>query len=224
MTQQNKRPLWLTTFLILTFISACTQPYKKFDGHLAGGRCDRALKELPENDPMIKLTHKTEQAAGTLLSYSFVGASYTAEVLWDATGHTLVLIALCGPMLAAVVASNASSGSSSEQPGSMNCLPMGTVDGGVLSAPPLGRRALKSSKSLRCPKVDSIYDSLRKVSDCYESSGEIKDLAKALKNYEGLINSTDFFACLDPLRQRHATQKVKTLKGTLATFSMNQGH
>jgi hypothetical protein len=181
---------------LLFILPSCTSKEKDFRRELASGRCDQALINLPQRDSMIKLADKSEQAAGSVLSYAFVGASYTAEVLLDAAGGTVMFVALCGVPVVLTVAALAASngGGGSVGTGSVfGCFP-GKLD--ALESPPLGRQAVKSTQDMRCPNVKSLSRSLRAVASCYEERGGVDNLIKAKANLAAVQESKDFFLCL----------------------------
>jgi hypothetical protein len=170
-------------------LTGCVAKTKQFNQHVVAGRCDEAVLNLPQHDPLVKLANRSEQAAGSVLSFAFVGASYTTEVLWDVAGGTVMAIALCSPVLLASVTSTVGTDDKSK----IKCLP-GRID--ALGAPPLGRQALKRTQGLRCPDLASLSRSLRSVSSCYEARGGKENFHKAEQNLKAVIDSEDFYACL----------------------------
>jgi hypothetical protein len=199
----------LATILVLTHLTqvSCSSPTKKFEQHLSGGNCEQALDELPENDLGVKLIGHTQQVGGTVASYAFTGASYTAEILWDVTGTTIMFVALCGPMMAAIVATNGVGTTPTTAP--LKCLP-GKVDS--LSAPPLGRRAYRSSKPMRCPPLESLSQSMRKVAACFENRNTEPDLQRAYQSLKAIRESGDFFDCLPNQEQSAVLQALDSLQ------------
>jgi hypothetical protein len=187
--------------LSLTFAgSGCSTAHEKtFSDKITEGRCDEALIELPERDPLVHLTSQTKQAADTVLSYTFVGASYTAEVLWDVAGGTVMVIALCAVPLAVIGGMYAASNSSATYsntnsgPQPLICIP-GKIT--ALGAPPLGRQSLEATKEMRCPDLKSLSHSIRRVAACFETKGGKDDLEKAEKSLKALQNSQQFYQCL----------------------------
>lgn len=171
-------------------LAGCVSKQKKaaFDEHLHLGRCDEALTNLPENDPLVKVARDSEHAGKAILSYAFVGASYTAEVLWDVTGGTVMFVALCGPMVLAGTAATYVGGDTR-----IGCIP-GRFD--ALEAPPLGRQAVASTRAMRCPEVAPLSRSLRAVASCYESRGGEENLRKAEAQLKAIRKSADFVSCL----------------------------
>lgn len=201
MTPQSVLRL-LISFLVI-FTLSCTHTKKDFNGLIENGRCDEALTKVPENDPLVKLSLNGKQAMGTVASYTMVGATYTVEVLWDILGGTVMFVGLCGPMIAAATLS---AGSGSSEP--LFCIP-GKFN--ALSAPPLGRRALKSTAAMRCPDLRSLSASLRKVSSCYESKKDKESISKAMKNLVALKTSTEFYRCLPTEEQQAVNDQLDRL-------------
>jgi hypothetical protein len=168
----------------------CAGPEKSFKRELDSGRCDEALLNLPERDPLVKLADRSQQAANTVLSYAFVGASYTAEVLLDAAGGTVMFVALCGVPLVLMAAASAGSAAGTGGMSPIGCFP-GKLD--ALSSPPLGRQARKTAAQMRCPDLKSLSRSMRAVASCYKSRG---DPEKARRTLESVKNSDSFYVCL----------------------------
>jgi hypothetical protein len=175
---------------LLLAMPGCAGPEKSFKRELDSGRCDEALLNLPERDPLVKLADRSQQAANTVLSYAFVGASYTAEVLLDAAGGTVMFVALCGVPLVLMAAASAGAAAGTGGMSPIGCFP-GKLD--ALSSPPLGRQARKASAEMRCPDLKSLSRSMRAVASCYESRG---DLEKARRTLESVKNSDSFYVCL----------------------------
>lgn len=198
------------SFLML--LPGCAGPEKHFSRELSYGRCDEALLNLPQRDPLVKLAESSQRAAGTVLSYAFVGAGYTAEVLLDAAGGTLMFVALCGVplLLMAAVSAGAPAGTGGMSP--IGCFP-GKLS--ALSSPPLGRQAKKMSADLRCPDVKSLSRSMRAVATCYEMRGGLENLEKARRSLEAIEKSESFYACLpddekEILRRQSQAIRLKT--------------
>lgn len=194
--------------VLILILPSCASKEKDFRRQLASGRCDEALINLPQRDSMVKLADKSEQAAGTVLSYAFVGASYTAEVLLDAAGGTVMFVALCGVPLvltAAALSASSSGGAMAGTGSAFGCFP-GKWD--ALVAPPLGRQAVKSTQDLRCPNLKSLSRSLRAVASCYESRGGVDNLNNAKANLAAVQDSKDFFLCL-PEEEKELLRRQK---------------
>lgn len=202
--------VYLMAFLVLL---SCSSKEKQFNDHLSMGRCDDALIHLPQKDPMVKLANSTEQAAGTVLSYAFVGASYTAEVLWDVAGGTVMFVGLCGVPVALTAFSNGSGQG-------MLCFP-GKMD--ALGAPPLGRQAIRQSRPLRCPDLKSLSRSMRSVAACYESRGGAEDLAKAEKTLQSLQSAKDFVSCLPFEKHQLLNQQLTAVQVKRASLGKSGG-
>lgn len=189
--------------LVLVVCLGCTHAQERFQNDLNAHRCDDALNHIPDRDPLVRWQKNSQQAAGTVASYSYTGASYTAEVLWDITGGIVMFVGLCGPTL---VAMNFSAGQG--QP-AMVCLP-GKFN--ALGSPPLGRRAFDHTRDLRCPDLEGLSHAVRDVSSCYEASGDKISLKKAIDNLENLKQSNDFYACLPESEKTLVSQQIDHLK------------
>ena len=171
--------------------TGCSSAQKKFDEHLAGGRCEDAARAIPEQtDAGIRFLNRTRQAGGFTASYAFTGASYTAEFLWDFTTDALTLVALCSPYIALSM----TVGGSMHPSNSSLCFP-GKVT--ALNAPALGRHAFEDTAHLRCPNVDPLSRSVRRVARCFATDArETNGRAKAMQTLTALRNSESFEPCL----------------------------
>jgi hypothetical protein len=190
---------WLKAILTLVLLSRCsTNSHKQFRHDIETEQCDAALGHVPENNPTNRFMGSTKHTFGSIAAYTFVGFGYTAEVLWDVAGGTVMAVALCGIPVALSVAT-ASSNSASDNSG-LDCLP-GKID--ALGAPPLGRRALAATADLRCPDLTGLSRSLRSVASCYSRQSSDASRAKAKQVLTSLQNSDQFYECL-PEAERHA--------------------
>jgi hypothetical protein len=187
------------SFCVLT---SCSNAEKRFRTDLTSGRCDEALENLPSKDPLVKLGSRTEQAAGTVASYVFIGATYTVEVLWDIVGGTIGVVGLCAPMLVAQVAAS-SHGSERGMMKPVHCLPGSPT---ALMAPSLGKQAHQGTKSMRCPDLAGVSKSLRDVATCYQALGGNDNIKKARQSLESVKSSKDFYECL-PQDEQAAIEK-----------------
>ena len=171
---------------------------------LVEGRCDDALKEVSKKDPGVQIADTSKQVAGTILSYSLTGVSYTTEVLWDFAGGTIMFIGLCSPQIAAAAAGVGSTGGYSDQGTRPFCFP-GKLN--ALSSPPLGRKTHEATKSFRCPSVVPVSESIRAVAACYIGKGDQESLVKARQSVNALQGSTEVFDCL-PKEEKDEIEKV----------------
>lgn len=165
----------------------CAHP-QKFQEHLQTQDCDQALKSVPENQEIYKISQMSEQAGGTLISYSFTGAAYTAQVLWDVSVGLTAAIVLCAPSIAVIMTSKSQPISSATM-----CIP---ADIKPILSPSLGKQAYQKSESLRCPTLKPLSESIRKVAQCYSQKQTKADNEKAIKLLESLKDSKSFYQCL----------------------------
>ena len=171
---------------------------------IEAGRCDDALKEVSKQDPGTKIADTSKQVAGTLLSYSLTGASYTAEVLWDFAGGTVMFVGLCSPWIVTSAAGMVGSNYSSNGTPTPWCFP-GKIN--ALGAPPLGRNTFKATKNFRCPSVVPVSQSIRAVANCYFTKGDDQSLVKARQSLNALQGSKDVYECL-PEEEKQTIQKL----------------
>jgi hypothetical protein len=200
--------IWLGIFPFL-FV-ACSSAQKTFSVHLDHHDCAAAASSVPEEKDLgLRLISRTQQTGGTLFSYAFTGISYTAEILMDVAGGTVMVVALCGPMVAAEVASH---GVQANAP--ITCIP-GKLD--ALSAPPLGRQAYTSSQEMRCPNVTPLSRSLRQVAACYEQETTPDSWARAERSLSSMQSTDKFYRCLSHEEQRALDTQLKSLKEKMAS-------
>jgi hypothetical protein len=165
--------------------AACTTTLKKFDSALAANHCEDALEKLPENEMGAKLLSKTQEASGKTLSYALTGMSYTAEVLLNVVGGTVMFVALCGPSVAAGVwTTDGRQGV---------CLP-GRLD--ALAPPNIGHKTYQATENLRCPNLVPMSRSMRKVASCYLKRETKEAIEQAHKSLLAIQDSKDFYNCL----------------------------
>ena len=107
----------ISLVLLCVLLNSCASTKKEFDSSLQAGRCEDALKHLPENSTSAKILKQTTLGATTALSYSLTGASYTVEVAWDLIGGTIMFVGLCGPTIAIATAAGISHGPNAESGG-----------------------------------------------------------------------------------------------------------
>jgi len=201
--------LKIATFALgFALLSGCATQQKKFETELAKGACDQALLDIPEKTTGAKFISSTHQAGGTLLSYAFTGASYTAEILWDITGGTVMFLGLCGPIIAVeALAINNGGGAS----GQVVCLSGFPEKIDRLGAPPLGRKAYRSTANLRCPPLEGLSQSIRQVASCFAGQKTSQSQARARKTLESIRNSGEFYNCLNSEEQKSVDQALAEL-------------
>jgi hypothetical protein len=197
---------------------SCSHPREQFKTDLAKKNCDLASSHLPEEDPLALSAEYAKRIGGNIAAYTYTAGGYTAEVLWDITAGTIIVVAVAAPIVALGVLCSKNncdvsgrnympvvptSSNSPQKKKSFNLFK-------VLEAPPLGRRAFRQTQELRCPNLKDVSKSLRQVASCYESNGDKQSLSKAIVSLENIEKSEVFFTCL-PQEEREAvtTQKNK---------------
>ncbi|MNT38025.1 hypothetical protein D3C72_1741960 [compost metagenome] len=158
-----------------------------FDQRLGEKNCEQALEEMPERQTGYQLTSKVQQASGTVLSYSATGAAYTVQILWDVTATGAAMIVLCAPTIAMAYLG---AGAGHTQP---LCFP---ADLKKVQAPYLGKSTAVETESWKCPPVDGISQSVRKVAQCFLDRGGVENQKKALGSLESVEKSGAFYRCL----------------------------
>lgn len=182
---------WLKNFFLVSLslnLAACRSE-QKFEQKILENKCEDALEDLPENQTGYKLISKTQELSGLVLSYSATGAAYTVQVLWDVTATVGSVTILCAPTIA-VVAASKENGHENIQP---YCF---TGDIKKIQAPYLGKETYKNTESWRCPDVDTISRSIRKVAHCYLERDGQDNRNKALSSLKSVEKSGTFYQCL----------------------------
>jgi hypothetical protein len=211
MTQQRVATL-LASSVVFVMLS-CQSATTRFDSKIQSGHCEDAMNDLPPNDPLVKVSAKTTQAARSATYYTAVGAGYAAEVLWDASAGLLEGVLLCAPMIAATSAGN---GATSVSPQVGVCL--GESDFPKLKklyAPPLGKQMRSDLRYLQCPKLAGLSRSLRAVSACYFHQGQAD---KARAQLLHLKDSADFYNCLPTEEQDAVTKQIQLTESNPAVY------
>ena len=203
--------LFWRSLLISAMVTGCSHPQQKFAERLAEQDCDQALDSLPENDPSIKLLKQTQHAAKSVISYGYIGANYTAEVLWDTVAGGIVMVALCSPAIALSIPLSAAGG------GSGSGIPCFTLDGGLrqVLSPPLGRNSIRETEAMRCPDLTSLTRSVRGVAACFEARGNEANLVRAKTSLMQLQDSKGYYACVQPDAKLQLSQDLERLEHKL---------
>lgn len=175
------------------FVFSCGHK-QKFDQSLQHNNCETALIEVPENQNLYKVTRVSQQTMGYLVSYSFTGAAYTAQLVWDVTAGVMASIVLCTPSIALQVATKGVETQENEQARyGPTCLPANIKP---LLAPQLGKQAYQSTEELRCPPLKGLSVSLRKVARCFADRKTDDDRVKAISILQSMKESVSFYQCL----------------------------
>jgi hypothetical protein len=198
------RTIWM---VVIFHLVGCHHYQKEFDSQIHNTDCENALMVVPELQPAQYAVETALWATKNTLAYSYVGANYTAEVVWDVSVGTVGFVALCWPVfLIYPYAANRSNsmvfGSTNQGP--VSCLPS-PVSYNSVRSPPLGRNALEKTQEFRCPNVDGFAKSLEKVAQCFEKRNQPGDIQKAVRTLENIEKSKDFFKCLKVETQERIT-------------------
>jgi hypothetical protein len=184
----------LLVFLIF-ICSACAHESKKFEDNLVHQKCDDASRGLPGSAPLERSADEMKYLTKNAAAYSYVGANYAAEVVWDVSTGTVAYVGICGIPTAGIVST-----------GSVEffyLIPAACAAAEwtrrQIQSGPLGRRALQATQAMRCPSnLTVINDSLQRVASCYENRGDQESLKKAATSLENIEKSKGFFSCLEP--------------------------
>lgn len=201
----------ISLVLLCVLLNSCASTKKEFDSSLQAGRCEDALKHLPENSTSAKILKQTTLGATTALSYSLTGASYTVEVAWDLIGGTIMFVGLCGPTIAIATAAGISHGPNAESGGTalpLPCFP-GKLD--ALSSPAIGRKTFEATHDLRCPDLSAITTSVRKVASCQRSRLNEAAYKDAIQTLYSLRKSGQFYACVSAADRRAIDEEIEAL-------------
>jgi hypothetical protein len=195
--------------LFLVFNQSCSSKSKvDFDKNLQQTQCEEALETVPENQSIYKLNDKIEKTTGTVLSYSFTGAAYTAQVVWDVTVGVAAVTIMCAPTIALSMAAKGEAGKLNPY-----CL---SGDLKPLLSPPLGKNTYKNTESWRCSEVTPVSQSIRKVARCFSNRGTKENFTKALNTLEAVANSGAFYSCLPTNELNAFTQDLNEYRNEVA--------
>lgn len=181
-------------FLLLIALPACThqQKQKELEKTLNHLQCESALKKDPFQNFAQASVKTTEHLGKKFLAYTYIATNYSAEVLWDATAGVVLFVGLCGPMIAVAATSR------SPVQSAVPCMPI-PIKTKALFAPPLGRKAITQTRSLRCPDNEPLLTTLDQLIACYQRQDSLESLDRALQTLDNLESSDSFYECLtDP--------------------------
>lgn len=181
-------------FLLLIALPACShqQKQKELEQTLSHLQCEGTLKKDPFQNFTQASVKTTEHLGKKFLAYTYIASNYTAEVLWDATAGVVLFVGLCGPMIALAASSRSPVGTA------VPCMPV-AIKPKALFAPPLGRKAVSQTRSLRCPDNEPLLNTLDQLISCYQKQDSLESTDKALQTLDNLESSDSFYECLtDP--------------------------
>ena len=190
-------------FFLLSSCASKKNQEDKFEQDISDRRCEQAYQNIPIESTSKKITNQSKEVLGTLSSYALTGGSYAVEVIWDITGGTAMVLAICSPQILASMVANSAP---------MPCFADTDKDlWKVLAAPPLGRKTFEETKNWRCPDLTNFTRSLQKVSSCYQKRGKEGDLEKAKNHLKAIINSKNYFSCLSPDLRKEIDQNIQEI-------------
>lgn len=197
----------LVAVLVLN-LSCSHQPQRQFQSHLQGQKCEEAMQSIPELKRSEKAKNSAAWMASSTAAYTYVGANYTAQILWDLGIGTVMVVALCWPVALAVAGGNGSH---------ISCIPS-PVPFKAVSAPSLGKKAIQKTQEMRCPNVEPLALSLEKVASCFENRNTDQDRKLAHTTLSNIENSKYFFSCVSPEVSRRISAKRVALEATSSTI------
>jgi hypothetical protein len=195
--------------MILSFTSSCAHK-DKFISDLSSDKCEDALTHIPENQKVYKIQSISQQAAGSLISYSFTGVAYTVQILWNITAGGVAGIFLCAPDIALNLAQTKNSNMSN--PSGPTCFPANIRP--ILS-PSLGKSAYENTENLRCPPLEGLSQSIRKVAQCFAARKTHADYQKAISILKSVSDSGSFYSCLPESEMQSHIEALKTYNDSL---------
>lgn len=172
-------------------LGCTTNRTKHFEAALDGGRCEEDLEYIPEDGGALRFIGKANQTAGTALSYAATGVGYTADVAVTVVGGSVILIALCSPLVLASASGVPVSYSETRHHANM-CFP--TPSG--LRLPAMGAAAYRTTAELRCPDLTSLSKSMRRVAACEERKNQIIAFERAKQTLITIEGNADFLTCV----------------------------
>ena len=186
--------------LILTLFSLSCSTSKKFEDNINTENCDDALKESPQNNKDFRFVSETQEAAGNVFSYTAAGAGYTADILITVSTNMVVGIAVCSPLRRAL---NGEGNFPGECVRDLH-IPISTK---------LGPAAFEATEPLRCPRVDTISQAIRRVAQCFVKKGDSESYNKALQSLTATSQSKNFYRCLSAKERNAFEQDLEKIKG-----------
>lgn len=181
-------------FLLLIAFPACShqQKQKELENTLTHLQCENTLRKDPFQNFTQASVKTTEHLGKKFLAYTYIATNYTAEVLWDATAGVVLFVGVCGPMIAVAATSR------SPVQSAVPCMPI-PIKPKALFAPPLGRKAITQTRSLRCPDNEPLLQTLDQLMSCYQKQDSPESLDRAVQTLDNLESSDSFYECLtDP--------------------------
>ncbi len=196
---------WLSACL---YLSSCTTKAPKSNPEettsiASSESCDTFLEKGGAEEEQTTIERKVISTAGTLVKYSYVGAAYTAELLWNVSAGIVGVTILCGPSLALGYVANSDS--------AVRPVCLGGLEG-IPFSKDFGKNAKRQSENWDCPNIDSVSQRVRKISRCF---AEKNQLPQAIAALEKLEQSSRFYRCLSIEEREEFVKQKNELKAAV---------
>lgn len=182
------------TFVLLMILNACSsRRIHHFEELLAQNKCEEAILNIPDTT-VQKVENFSTEALGKPVSYILTGLGHTVDYTLLVSSGIVTVAVACSPFLLSSLASNSHSSSSL----GLGCLPVN-----FLVKTNLGDKMYKHTENLRCTDVDHMSQALRKISDCYASTGNNEKALLQLANlkedpyYKKCLSSKEYQSVID---------------------------
>ena len=141
---------------------------------ISADNCLQYLSESEQN-PLTKFYELTKEGVGHGTSYLLTGMGYASDIAIYVVAGIGAGITICSPIILAEAAASNSGTVSGE------CIAKVGEEAVRHLPESLGQKAYKTTKSLRCPEVDHISQTLRRVASCYKKKNKIKKFQQQVK-------------------------------------------
>ncbi len=219
----------MMVFMCVSLLSCSHQAeQKEVEQALIDLRCEKALTKPDDTAETIK--NSSKQVGKNILAYSYIAGNYTTEVLWDASAGVVLFVALCAPVMALAAVTNSHNRTSNfsgstgfTNPTShdgLTCIPLSDGQRAAIFSPPLGRKSVRKTQTLRCPDTKPVLSAIEKLVKCYQAQSDKESLQKALQTLINLENSESFYGCLQPADQAGLRNIYLDLQQRIAAVSV----
>lgn len=211
--------------IILIFITSCSQSYKgqeKFERLLSQKQCSKAYESIPESN-FKKVTNTSKRVVGSGARYLFTGVGYSVDFIITLTAKSLILMPY---IFAGSTASTQDIFERARVPYEYENLPMKKkqeasdaserdipkISSDYYALTSFGPQWESQTKSLPCPDLTHITESIIKISKCYQAKGEPQ---KGLEQLENIIFDPFYSKCLDRLTMTQVHQELEKMRDAI---------
>lgn len=87
----------MSLLLLSAILSASCSSNKKLDNYISEHNCEAAFNAIPQVERNQSALGSPLWATKNIIAYTYIGANYTAEVLWDGSVGVASAVILCMP-------------------------------------------------------------------------------------------------------------------------------